>query len=167
MSAIGVRYGSAFTHLTRRQAQLAPAARDAETASTQIFSASQAPCRVRRASGPAPRQAQTVHWTVGVRDRRDDLQLGAAVRPAFEINLKAKLQRRPICTQVMSQPKTRLSRRRPTHPHRPVVRTVRLAGTRLRCLNGLGRVRRQHHHAQLGIGCQRTSATIGRMCSTR
>ena len=27
------------------------------------------PCRPRRASGPAPRQAQTVHWTVCVRAR--------------------------------------------------------------------------------------------------
>ena len=28
------------------------------------------PCRPRRASGPTPRQAQTVHWTVCVRARR-------------------------------------------------------------------------------------------------
>ena len=58
-------------------------------------------------------QAQTVLRTVCARDhlqdRRNDLQLAAAVRAVLQVYLKAKLQRRLTCTQVMSQLKTRLS----------------------------------------------------------
>ena len=57
-------------------------------------------------------QAQTVLRTVCARDhlqdRRNDLQLAAAVRAVPQVYLKAKLQRR-LTSQVMSQLKTRLS----------------------------------------------------------
>ena len=41
----------------------------------------------------------------------DDLELAAAVRAVLQVDLKAKLQRRLTCTQVMSQLNTRLSNR--------------------------------------------------------
>ena len=61
--------------------------------------------------GPGVSQAQTVLRTVCARDhlqdRRNDLQLAAAVRAVPQVYLKAKLQRR-LTSQVMSQLKTRL-----------------------------------------------------------
>ena len=47
-----------------------------------------------------------------LQDGRGDLQLpGAAVRAVLHVDDKAKLQRRPTCTQVTSEQKTRLSNR--------------------------------------------------------
>ena len=59
-----------------------------------------------------------------LQDGGDDLQLAAAVRAVFEVDLEGRLE----------QPG-------PTHSHRPAMRTVRLAGSGLRCLGALGRTR--------------------------
>ena len=42
-----------------------------------------------------------------LQDRGDDPELAAAVRAVLQLEIKAKLQRRLTCTQVMSQLKTR------------------------------------------------------------
>jgi len=53
-------------------------------------------------------------------DDGDDLERAAAVRAVFEAELEHTLEQL-----------------RPTHPHRSVMRTVRLAGSGLRCLGVL------------------------------
>ena len=66
-----------------------------------------------------------------------DLQLAAAVRAVFEVELEGPFE----------QPG-------PAHPHRPAMRAVRLAGSEFRCGGGLVRPLRNHHRAQLGVGRQ-------------
>lgn len=45
-----------------------------------LFSFGATPCRPRRANGPAPRQAPSVHWTDGVRARPPDPRKGQRAR---------------------------------------------------------------------------------------
>ncbi len=59
-----------------------------------------------------PKVAEDLFDHRPLRDRRDDLQLpSAAVRTPLHVDVKAKLQRRLTCTQVMSEQKTRFNSR--------------------------------------------------------
>ena len=69
-------------------------------------------------------------------DRRDDLQLTAAVRAVLQVEIEDALE----------QPG-------PTEPHRAAVRAVRFAGGGYRRLGGRHRIVWNHLGAQLGVGC--------------
>ncbi len=72
-----------------------------------------------------------------LKDRRNDLQLAAAVRAVLQIEFEHALE----------QP-------RPAQPHRPMVRTVRLALGGWRGVRGRLGLLRHHQRAQLGVGGQ-------------
>ncbi|MCY7307322.1 MAG: hypothetical protein LH632_14480 [Rhodoferax sp.] len=97
-----------ITGLCPRQAQPRPTARATGPRSRRLLKSS-ARRRPGRCPGlqPLVREDPLYHWCL--HDGGDDLELAAAVRSVLHVDLKAKLQRRLTCTQVMSQLNTRLS----------------------------------------------------------
>jgi len=64
------------------------------------------PCRPRRARGPAPRQAQTVHWTVCVRARLlkrvFDLDLEHCPNCGGELKIIAPILEQPVIEKIFT-----------------------------------------------------------------
>ena len=64
------------------------------------------PCRPRRARGPAPRQAQTVHWTVCVRARLlkrvFDLDLEHCPNCGGELKIIAPILEQPVIEKILT-----------------------------------------------------------------
>ena len=87
-------------------------------------------------------------------DRSDDLQLTAAVRAVFQINLESEASAKTNLYSSYVAAKTRLSSlAQLSRTGLVVVRAVRLARAGLRRLGALVRRLRDPHRAQLGRSC--------------
>ena len=92
------------------------------------------------------------------RDRRDDLQLAAAVRAARQVDLESEASAKTNLYSSYVAAKTRLSSLAQLSRTGPVMRAVRLAfdglcGLRRR-LGPLRHLLRHHQRAQLGRSCR-------------
>jgi len=111
--------------------------------------------RTRRRSGLQTQMREDLldHWLL--HDRRDDLQLAAAVRAVRHVDLEHALQQLG-----------------PAQPNRTVVRTGRFALDRRCGLRGWFEFLRHHQRAQLGVGCQNAmeanqASSVGAGTSTK